>query len=363
MRLRQMLFAAMLALATLAPGAAAQVPGKLGLKPEPAGKLKVRAEWKNKVPPKSPDKVDHFAGWKMNLGGNDKYGDCGPVSAANHLQMNRKFLLGQDSFIGLPPILDLYSRSTRPPFNPQTGANDNGVVMSDLLEAMRAGGLDGDRVVAYVSLADKSDASIQAAINEFGGVLFAVDLQTAQQRQTDQGYWDYQRSGQWGGHAILCGKYDRGTGRMSVATWGKEVFTTPNFRRYQLSEVWLPLWESSWKAGKYFADGLDTAQIAKDWEALGGAPLPKPPEPKPDPKPVDPGKFTGDVAVVVTFKDGVPTGAKLGGGAKADPAAVEAAVRAALEEKFPGVRAVGAVDWPTLIAAIVKAVIEALSKS
>jgi hypothetical protein len=33
----------------------------------------------------------------------------------------------------------------------------------------------------------------------FGGVLHGVDLETAQQDQTDSGLWDYQRSGEWGG--------------------------------------------------------------------------------------------------------------------------------------------------------------------
>jgi hypothetical protein len=280
--------------------------------------------------------------------------NCGPVSAANHLQMNRKYLLNKDSFIGLPAILDLYSRSTNPPFNPATGANDNGVVMSDLLAAMKDGGLDGDKVIAYASFADKSDASIQAAINEFGGVLFAVNLQTAQQTQTNAGYWDYQRSRPWGGHAILAGKYDRTQGRVNVVTWGKDVYTTAAFRRYQLSEVWLPIWKSAVDSGKFFAN-IDRTQFLADYKALTGEDFPVPiPVPPPPPPPPPVTGFTGDVPIVVTFKDGVPTSVKLSPGSpKIDDASIRAAVRKEFDRMFPGVVRVGAIDVNTIVEAIV----------
>jgi hypothetical protein len=270
-----------------------KVVGKrLGLRPDVSGKPKVKLHWKLGIPPASPDAVDHFSGWQFIMGGNDQYGSCAPTSAANHLGMSRKFLLGKDQPVPLAGVLDLYRRSSSPPFDPRTGANDNGCMMTDLAAGMTqaGGGLDGDYVVASVSLADISDPSIYAAINEFGGVLFAVDLQTAQQSQTDAGYWDYRRSGAWGGHAILSGKYTKSDKRIHVVTWQKDVYTTAAFRKYQLSEVWLPVWKSAVDSGKFFAN-VDQAQFLADYKAITGqdfpVPIPVPPTPVP-PTPVPP---------------------------------------------------------------------------
>jgi len=83
----------------------------------------------------------------------------------------------------------------------------------------------------------------------------------------------------------------------------------------------------------------------------------------PPPPPPPPGGFTGDVAVVVTFKDGKPVGAKLGtpGGATVDREAIERAVKEqmdrALTEAAAGTRAI---DWSGLIRAIVEAVLRSL---
>ena len=346
----------------------AKAPPKLGLRPEPVGKIKVKAEWKNKVPPASPAVVDHHAGWKFNMGANNRFGTCGPTSGANHWQMTQKFLFGKDTFVSESDIFDVYRRSGNPRFDPNTGADDNGVVMSDLMAAMKAKAFDGDRCLGYAALEDKSDASVQAAIYEFGGVLLAVNLQTAQQSQTERGFWDYQRSGQWGGHAILSGKYDRNTGRVSVVTWQKEVYTTPNFRRYQLNEVWLPVWESAVKSGKWFRSDIDTAQLSKDWEAITGdpspfkdAPTPPTPPAPPTPDPVPPAPTAGFTGTL-TYKAGVLVSVTPGaaGPAKLDEAAITALVMKEIEKKFPGITAVAGVNWADLALAIAKAIIEAL---
>lgn len=278
-----------------------QVVGKrLGLRKDTSGKPKLKIHWRAGVPPASPDAVDHFTGWSFNMGGNDQYGSCAPTSAANHLGMTRKYLGGIDKPVPLAGVLDLYARSSSPPFDPQTGNNDNGCVMSDLAMGISkdGGGLDGDYVVVSVSLADMSDASLYAAINEFGGVLFAVDLQTAQQAQTDAGYWDYRRSGAWGGHAILAGKYTKSNARIDVVTWQKDVYTTAAFRKYQLTEVWLPVWKSAIDSGKFFAN-VDSTQFLADYKAITGQdfPVPIPPTP-PTPIPPTTGGISGTETIV-----------------------------------------------------------------
>jgi hypothetical protein len=64
--------------------------------------------------------------------------------------------------------------------------------------------------------------------------------------------------------------------------------------------------------------------------------------------------FTGDVPIVVTFKDGVPTSVKLSPGSpKIDDASIRAAVRKEFDRMFPGVVRVGAIDVNTIVEAIV----------
>ena len=49
---------------------------------------------------------------------------------------------------------------------------------------------------------------MRAVTSIFGASILAVDLDVAQQGQTDAGLWDYvARSGTWGGHAIPGGAY------------------------------------------------------------------------------------------------------------------------------------------------------------
>lgn len=341
-------------------GQEAQAPPKLGLKPEPAGKVKVKAQWRNGTPPATPDKVDHFAGWKFDMGRNTEFGTCGPTSVSNAKRMSDWFLFNKATITSFDDLADLYRRSGNPRFNPNIpgGVEDNGVIMSDLLEAS-ADRAFGDRVIAYASLGDLSDPSLYAAIDRFGGLLLAVGLQTAQQRQTDQGFWDYQRSGNWGGHAILAGKFDKITGRIHVVTWQKDVWTTPAFRRYQLQEAWLPIWESAWKSGKYWTAGMDTAAFARDWEAVTGKVLP--PMPKQDPvnppvnppvdPPVGPGKgYTGEISVTLKFVDGKLV-------STAGREAVAGAVRNEFQKAFPNTISIGGRSLDVLSEKIADAVI------
>lgn len=254
---------------------------KLGLLPPDPARVMLKMHWLGDNPPPAREQVDNFHDWTWDMHGNNRFGVCGPVSMSHSREMTTRLLTGVEDETSQDEVFDLYRRSGNPDFNPSTGRGDRGVIMSVLMQAAMSGGLGGSRLLGYAALADLSEPSVCAAIDRFGGVLFAVSLQTAQQAQTDAGLWDYRRSSPWGGHAILAAAYDQRTGRVDVATWAKRVGTTPAFRSRQLDEVWVPIWPELVNSGRLFNSGIDLAQLARDYETLTGRafPVPIPPAP------------------------------------------------------------------------------------
>lgn len=255
----------------------------------PESKL-LEVRWRAGVAPHYPSTLDNMSGVVAGLDRNNELGDCGPTSADNHRRVKTKRELGKQIDSPLADVLELYAESSDPPFNPLTGENDNGVTMPALLNAMRRVGLGGERIVAFGRLRDTSDASIMAAIYVFKAVLFAVDLQRAQDAQSDDinPVWDYvQSSPEWGGHAVVAGAYNAVTETVDVFSWAKRIGTTKDFRDFCLSEVWVPIYQST----------IDDAHDAVDWDSMAAsytsltgetlpASTPSPtPEPIPEPAP------------------------------------------------------------------------------
>ena len=247
---------------------------KLGLRPHSPGRNGISLAWAKGQVPIHPPKSDHLTGWVFGMDGNDQFGVCGPTSVDNHRRMTTKLLTPLEEDATLEQVFDLYRRSGNPSFDPATGADDNGVEMAAMADAVNKGGIAGVQTMAFARLQDTSDASIAAAIHVFGGVLLAVTLESAQQSQTDAGTWAYQRSPLWGGHAIVCGAYDETTGFMDVVTWAQRVKTTAGFRQHQLDEVWLPIWPELVSSGRFFDSGVDTARFSNDFKILTGQKFP-----------------------------------------------------------------------------------------
>lgn len=260
---------------------------KLGLAPHGYDDVDLLPlNWLTGAPPAYAPKVDRLAQITTGVLGNDKFGDCEEASCANHDAVNTLYLTGHELIASDAEVLALYAASTKPPFVPATGANDNGTDMVSGMKALLNVGIGGRKIIAYAKLADMSDASIMAAIDLFGAVIFAVDLQVAQQSQTNAGTWDYSKSGEWGGHAIVAARYDSATGLIGVRTWGANVDTTPAFRKHQLQEVWVPIWPEL-VASAGFEAAVDRAALAADFKQLTGGtfPDPNPPAPTPTPTP------------------------------------------------------------------------------
>lgn len=309
---------------------------KLGLKPHGKSDGQLLAlRWKA-VPPFEP-RVDRFAGVTLGLDANDQYGDCGPTSCDNHYRVTSRVLGGVEVDATLDQVFALYRASGNPGFDPATGADDNGVDMATMLSAVRKVGLAGKRILAFGRLTDTSDESIYAAISLFGAVLFAVDLQTAQQNQPTT--WDYKKSSAWGGHAIVAGAYDSSRGTVDVFTWGDRVTTTAAFRSHQLSEVWVPLWPEVVQSDK-FVTSVDVPTLAAAFHQLTGEQWPaavNPPAPTPGPSPLPSPASDADKVLAQAAQDWVMNHRHTG-----EAGQVATALRAWLAAKgFIGIHALG----------------------
>lgn len=245
----------------------------------------------SQVPPFDPED-DNLQDLPFVLGRNNQIGSCGPTTCANDLVATTlgEIVPSDDDVVRFYSYVSGYD----PSLDDEPGGNptDVGVDMQDMLEKlMKVGMGDGKggviKPVAFAKL-DLADEAQEAAINAFNGCAQAVDLETAQQEQTDEDppVWDYVRSGEWGGHAIFSGKYVAKTGRITVITWQQHVEETTEFRAEQEQELWLIIWPQNLNA-----PGVDVAKLAEVYKALTGRDLPIPdpgPNPGPNPDP-DPG--------------------------------------------------------------------------
>lgn len=229
--------------------------------------------------PEHPVAADHFAAATFGLYGNDHFGVCGPTSVCNLVRLVTRALLGTQIEPSQDDCFDLYRRSGNPDFDPTTGAGDNGVDMQTMLEALLSGGVgDGKggnvKPICFAKLDVAQDAVLDATVSIVGGDLWGVNLETAQQAQTNAQppKWDYQQSDTWGGHAVLNGKYDESTQDGEVISWELDVQTTSPFRRQQLEEGWVVVWQ--WNLDHpAFQAGVDLNALRADYQELTGQTL------------------------------------------------------------------------------------------
>ena len=258
---------------------------KLGRRPPTnAPALMLRDVLTGKVPA-HPVSVDYLDGITFGLYENDRYSDCGPTDVANSRRQVTHLLTGSMQAPSQEDVFDLYRRSGNPNFNPTTGADDNGVVMQDMLKAVHDGGIGGVKCIAYAKVDVNDHETLRAATAIFGQLHWGVDLQVEQQSQTDQGYWDYSPSAEWGGHAILGGAYD--SSNHKVVTWGELVRVTDSFVQNQLEEAWVVIWPEH-LGTKEFMEGIDLTALQQAYRTLTGRDLPMPVPPSPSPPQPDP---------------------------------------------------------------------------
>jgi hypothetical protein len=304
---------------TAAVGTHAHETRKLGLQPPTHRAALALGDYLTGVAPAHPVTADHFGTVPFGMYANDQHGVCGPTAAANLRRLVTAGLTGAMVAPSQEDVYDLYRRSGNPNFDPNLPADDprqqdDGVEMQTMLEAVQASGIGGVRSVAFAKVDVTSDDEMTAAVSLFGGILWGVDLDVAQQAQTDAHppFWDYKRSAVWGGHAVLTGAYETGN-LEDVISWDLRIPTTAAFRRRQLGEAWVVIFPEH-LGSRAFQAGVNLAGLAAGYQALTGRPLPAvvPPQPLPPPAPTPtpmppaptpvPARRPADSALIAAFE-------------------------------------------------------------
>jgi len=263
--------------------------------------------------PESVDYMTRIPQWL--LGRNTSVGSCGPTSVANFVLLVTTILAEWPLAFTDDEIIDLYSRVSG--YDPATGANDNGVDMTELLSELVRNGIGFDKrnvkAIAYAALPDPHDVDmLWSASARFGGVLCGADLAQAQDQQTNAGLWDYvPRSGAWGGHAFLTSpRYSDKPGttedRTGLVTWAEPIDLTDAFYAKQNAETYVVIlpWHLQ---DKGFLENTDLVTLAADFTTITGKPFPIKVPPKPVDPPVDPPVTQDATAMLTSIRDQINT--------------------------------------------------------
>lgn len=257
-------------------------------KPDPTKPRLRLANFLSGTPPQVPAAADHFSKVpQWGLYRNNEWGICGPTALANSRRLITQAATGT---MDAPPqgdVTDLYTRVSG--FNPATGANDDGVILQDMLTEAVKNGLGSHKPLGFAEVDHTNIDEMMAAIAIFGFLIIGVDLRTPQQSQTNQRLWEHvDAGGDWGGHAILGGRYTNPDGtladRTGVVTWAMLVDMTDNFINRQLDEAWVVIWPEHLRDSA-FLEGMDVPAFALAYKNITGRDFPAtiPPAPQPTP--------------------------------------------------------------------------------
>lgn len=170
--------------------------------------------------PTSVNWAGAVAKWPML--GNDRVGDCVPVSYAHHVQ-NWSTVANKPVLIAERDVVKAYSAISG--YDPRTGRNDVGCESIPALNYWRRVGIGGRKLTAYVQINHRDHDEVKTGMHLFGGLCIAALLPIDSERQFDRRQtWvptrgRTGRKGSLGGHAMHCGAYD--DSELIVATWAR----------------------------------------------------------------------------------------------------------------------------------------------
>lgn len=222
-----------------------------------------------KPAPNSTDWGSKIAHWFMHL--NDQLGCCAVATIANYLQVATSSAGNTLIVPSDPQVLAAYSAISG--YNPVTGANDNGCIMSDVYAYFQKIGVAGNKTVGSAAINPKNLNNLMWGCNLMGGLGIGVNLPESALEQNDQGKpWTYvPLSKNAGGHAIYVWKYDviqRKTTpiiRWVCTTWAKPQEIDQSFMDHYLDEAWITV-DACWidSRTELAPSGLRTASLITD---------------------------------------------------------------------------------------------------
>jgi hypothetical protein len=236
-------------------------------------------------PPTSVDYTQGISDWGV-LRNND-LGDCTCAGLA-HMFRIWDALTGGKERANDDDTVELYTRVTQPPFDPKTGANDDGAVELFVLRearknGMRASGTDQGqdlmKLIAFAAVDVHNPVMVKLATYLFGGLYLGIDLPvTASRQQSVNQPWDDTgdqgpdgQPGGWGGHAVNVVGYDDANQMFSIVTWGKVQQMTYRFFARYVEEAWalIPDDYANLPQGKVLQGGFNYDQLMSDLKQFG----------------------------------------------------------------------------------------------
>lgn len=225
-------------------------------------------------PPASVAWQDKVAGWSMML--NDRIGCCA-IAAPGHMDQLWSTADGSTPVVPTDQqVLAEYSAVSG--YDPQTGANDNGCAMLDVMNRWRQVGLFGRKIDAYAAVSLHDHAEVATAIWTLGGINTGVQMPLAWQNSN---VWDVPRhrlrfwqhwqwsQGSWGGHDIPIFGYDQQF--LYAVSWGQVIRITWAAWDAYFVEAYAALCNLWTGPDGKAPSGFDVAALQQDLQAIGAA--------------------------------------------------------------------------------------------
>lgn len=205
---------------------------------------------------------------------NNRLGDC-TCAAIDHIDLcseawgNRT---GEAEAEREARTIRRYSRVSG--YDPNTGANDNGAFLLDVLKDAQTNGLDGnggEKIGPYIAVDPLNESQMVACLYLFGVLYTGVWLPVSAQPETGT-VWKTttgpgSEPGSWGGHAIYTGRIT--AKERSCVTWGRVQRMTAAWQARYMDEAWTFIDEDFIRDNtKKTVSGFDLAGLMADIEAL-----------------------------------------------------------------------------------------------
>ena len=212
------------------------------------------AKYVSKPLPLAPPSVENSVGARLQMFGNDRYGDCTFAALANY----RAICAAKEGLIS-PTTDDDVVKS----YLAFTGGKDQGAVEHDVLQqamvGIELGGAEPWKLAAWVSVPLEDRETCRSLVAIFWSLYLGVELPLVAQHET---YWDASSNmsgdyepGSWGGHALLWADYEE-NGDVGLVTWGGVQKASPSWLGAYGDEAYVLL------------DADRASMIGVDWEML-----------------------------------------------------------------------------------------------
>lgn len=258
--------------------------GRLPAEPTELARAARFANIRTASPVQVPASGDNLASIapKLQMLGNDQYGNCVTVMIANLV------FLVTGIYPTLDACLELYKTQ-----NPRFPSQDGGMVIQKALATMQKTGIrlpDGTykKIVFYALVDHTSAAEVEEALAIFGGVGYGIVVSNQNETEFDEG-----RDWTWatgdtdaGGHAVIGGGWSSSPRKRRFGTWAKETEWDATFDASRVDECWIVIFEEHVN-GKVYLPGVSMSLVASEFERITGKQFPgagpTPPGPQPTP--------------------------------------------------------------------------------